>query len=69
MRIVAANGCWVLVDNQGDEIARMSSHEELQHHWDRLSAIKVVEQRDADGNLIEHTNHAKLPRGAGQRKL
>lgn len=38
MKIIEGAGCWLLVDNAGDVITQRSSREELEQHWDRLSA-------------------------------
>ena len=54
MKIEEGNGAWLLLNEEGDEIARRSSLDELQAHWDRLSAAKAIEQRDENGSLIEH---------------
>ena len=41
MKIEEGNGAWLLVNAEGLEIARRRSRDDLQRHWDSLSAARA----------------------------
>lgn len=81
MKIVQDGDGWMLVNNDGIEVARRSTEAAMQEHLDRLSAVKAVAERDPDsGELIEHrptmsrkdisaNNHSRGPRCAAFPRL